>query len=297
MILLLGTVQAYRQSPDEIIKTASELDIQLREWKDSLPLSMQPGTIINLSEIPEKLHVYNLIYLHYAYFGSLIAIHSIFTYPWTGMFGRSRTAGLLNQVKISTEIVAESSRNIILATKYISDIYAFTPVWLAFYFPVLGLINLFVHVLKNPFLPTVQSDIALMDMVAGHFARLEFASSGQLAFSFGREISTLARLAVKNAQQKKTSPKDLMESAQSSNNTRHLLQYEPQTSVGSSLNDIIPLPQMSHLETDSFAYSQLDNFDITDFDMENWSALLPSFSPGEMMNLNSMNDYDTFLAP
>jgi hypothetical protein len=54
---------------------------------------------------------------------------------------------------------------------------------------------------------------------------------------------------------------------------------------------------MSHQETDSFAYSQLDNFDMTDFDMENWSALLPSFSPGEMMNLNSMNDYDTFLAP
>lgn len=71
---------------------------------------------------------------------------------------------------------------------------------LTFYYPVVGLINLFVHVLKYPALPTTQSDIVLMDIVVGHFARLEFATSGQLAFPFVRELSRLARKAVKKAQ-------------------------------------------------------------------------------------------------
>ena len=36
----------------------------------------------------------------------------------------------------------------------------------------------------------------------------------------------------------------------------------------------------------SFAY--LDNMTWGEFDVENWSALLPSFSPDEMMDLNGM---------
>jgi hypothetical protein len=78
---------------------------------------------------------------------------------------------------------------------------------LAFYYPILGLINLFVHVLKHPLLPSVASDTALMDVIGGHFARLEFASSGELAFPFARELSNLARLAVKKSQQERLSEK------------------------------------------------------------------------------------------
>jgi hypothetical protein len=274
------------------MRTADELDAQLAEWKEALPISLRPGSTIVSSDIPLDMHVYTVLYLHYAYFGSLIAIHSTFTYPWTGMFGRRRTPALIAQVRKSTEIVAESSRYIILATKYITDIYAWTPVWLVFYFPVLGLINLFVHVLKNPLLPTVQSDIALMDMAAGHFARLEFASFGQLSFSFAREISSLARLAVRKAT-KSTSAETADTTDATSTPTRHLLQYEPQADP---MNDIIPYPQASRQDADSFEYAQMDVFEMSDFDMENWSALLPSFSPGELMNLNEMtNDCDAYL--
>ena len=102
-------------------------------------------------------------------------------------------------MKISTKIVAEASRNIILATKYINDINAWTPVWLAFYYPVLRLINLFVHVLKHLTVSSAASDIALMEVIVGQFRRLEFASSGQMSFSFAREIAGLARTAVKKA--------------------------------------------------------------------------------------------------
>ena len=70
---------------------------------------------------------------------------------------------------------------------------------MAFYYPFTGLINLFVHILKYPGLPSAPSDVALMDIVAGHFGRVEYLTSSQLAFPFIREITTLANQMVKKA--------------------------------------------------------------------------------------------------
>jgi hypothetical protein len=63
---------------------------------------------------------------------------------------------------------------------------------LALFTPLVGLINLFIYVLKYPTLPTANSDIALIDVAVGHFGRLEFASS-DLAFPFTRDVASLAR--------------------------------------------------------------------------------------------------------
>lgn len=68
------------------------------------------------------------------------------------------------------------------------------------YYPILGLINLFIHVLRSPHVSTVTSDIALLDVVAGHLARLEFASGGKITFSFAREVSRISREAIRNAE-------------------------------------------------------------------------------------------------
>jgi hypothetical protein len=70
---------------------------------------------------------------------------------------------------------------------------------MAFYYPFTGLINLFVHILKYPALATAPSDVALMDIVAGHFGRIEYLTSSQLAFPFVREITNLANQVVKKA--------------------------------------------------------------------------------------------------
>jgi hypothetical protein len=64
---------------------------------------------------------------------------------------------------------------------------------LALFTPLLGMINLFIYVLKYPTLPTTHSDIALMDVAVGHFGRLEFASS-DLAFPFTRDAANIARV-------------------------------------------------------------------------------------------------------
>lgn len=71
---------------------------------------------------------------------------------------------------------------------------------LALFTPLVGLINLFIYVLKYPTLPTTYSDIALMDVAVGHFGRLEFAST-DLAFPFTRDVASLARIMVEKTRE------------------------------------------------------------------------------------------------
>lgn len=61
------------------------------------------------------------------------------------------------------------------------------------YYPILGVINLFVNTLKTPNDPSAMSDVALMEIIAGNFARLEYASGGQLTITFARELADFAR--------------------------------------------------------------------------------------------------------
>lgn len=61
------------------------------------------------------------------------------------------------------------------------------------YFPLVGLINLFLHVIQHPDLPTANSDITLLDTIVGHFGYLEFASGSELGANVPRKIVSYAR--------------------------------------------------------------------------------------------------------
>jgi hypothetical protein len=64
-----------------------------------------------------------------------------------------------------------------------------------------GLINLFIHILRFPVLSTARSDIALLDVIAGHFAHMEFVTGSELNFPFARNVAALARKTVDKASQ------------------------------------------------------------------------------------------------
>ena len=103
--------------------------MQIQQWRESLPPFLDPFAPIKMYELPQNVHPYHVMYMRYAYFGSVMAIHSIFTYPWNrAVFGTDQTPGLRNQASLSTNIVVEAARNIILATKYV-DIDASSPTW------------------------------------------------------------------------------------------------------------------------------------------------------------------------
>lgn len=57
----------------------------------------------------------------------------------------------------------------------------------------MSFIVLFLHVLQAPLAKSAHSDVVLMDMAAGHFAKLEIATSMQLDAQFIRDLVNIAR--------------------------------------------------------------------------------------------------------
>ena len=62
-----------------------------------------------------------------------------------------------------------------------------------------AIIALFVHVLKFPTLETTESDLALLDIGAGHFGQVHHLTSSYVSFKFPREAVALASQTVKRA--------------------------------------------------------------------------------------------------
>lgn len=112
------------------MRSVQELEGRLHSWKESISNSIRPGTEIKLQLLPLGTSLDYVLYLQYAYYGSLIATHSVFFYPWNlSRFGISaQSIALANQVALSSEVVAEASRNIILTTKQIQA-DASSPTW------------------------------------------------------------------------------------------------------------------------------------------------------------------------
>lgn len=116
----LGSVSAFRRSTEEVIETVKVLDQQLQQWREDLPPSLRIGNSKAPLILSGSRNRECILYLHFAYYGSLMAIHTIFTYPWIAViFGTDSTKAFRDQVSISTETVAEAARNIILTTRHI----------------------------------------------------------------------------------------------------------------------------------------------------------------------------------
>jgi hypothetical protein len=108
----------------------SQLERELEVWKSSLPADLQPGIALHISGSQSTRDIKRALCVHFAYYGSLTAIHTIFFYPWIsftcGIDPRDAAHG--NQISESTKVVAEAARHIIRATRAI-EIDATSPQW------------------------------------------------------------------------------------------------------------------------------------------------------------------------
>ncbi|OQU95835.1 Fungal specific transcription factor domain-containing protein [Cladophialophora immunda] len=176
-----------RQNTIQERAAVEQLDQALSEWRDSLPLHLRPGAPIKKSSLPAGVHIDPVVYMHYTYYGTVIAMYNKF--PWTAR-GSS-----LDNAAFGREKAVSAARSVVLATRYI-DTDMNTTGCLLFSYPMTALIVLFVHILQNPLAPSAHSDVVLMDMATGHFAQLEFATSMQLEVQFVRDMAHIARRAV-----------------------------------------------------------------------------------------------------
>ncbi|TGO36848.1 hypothetical protein BHYA_0113g00210 [Botrytis hyacinthi] len=206
----LASGRSFRQTHSKTLEVIQELNKELQEWRDTLPQFLQPDApTTRHGKRREYINMYHIMYLRYAYYGSIMAIHSILTHPWnSSLFGSGQSSALRSRILISSHAVVNAARAIILDTDAI-HVDASTPIWLAFYFPLVSAINIFIYILKYPALPTASSDVTLLDICTGHFSRLELAAP-DTALPFVREIAKLARSTVESVRNSAASPGSLL---------------------------------------------------------------------------------------
>ncbi|KAE8359557.1 fungal-specific transcription factor domain-containing protein [Aspergillus caelatus] len=195
----LLSARAFNQSPKSLFDTMETLEDKLRMWRNSLPDHL---TLAKQNDYQPLRNSYqckaNILRLHYLYWGSVISLNANFHYPWiSSLLARQEPFFEDRMLKSSTR-AAEASRQILWTLKDTElDTSSSSPI--VFYFPMLAVINLFIYILKIPTLETVESDLALLDLASGHFAKVHFLTSSQVSFTFAREIVGLANKAVRMA--------------------------------------------------------------------------------------------------
>ena len=116
----LLSVKAFQQPPNTLLETALELHQHLQHWRSSLPAAMQPGDHVRTLQVSPYTKLLPSILIHYSYYGSLMAIHTIFAYPCISatLFGHDCGGSKIqNQIKSSSKTIAGAAANIILIAR------------------------------------------------------------------------------------------------------------------------------------------------------------------------------------
>ncbi|KAI9876357.1 MAG: hypothetical protein M1830_006686 [Pleopsidium flavum] len=171
----LYSTKAAKQSDGELLNTIGELDKELEDWKDAIPLDFRPEHEIKASHTPLILHI---VVLHFAYYNCLTTIHRMSVHHgyWTSRLSNYAIQGLnarpLNpRVFSSAVLCVQAARASIHLIKYIPQ-GDYACVWLILYFPVSALVTLFANILQNPQDARARADIKLMNQVVNFLSML-----------------------------------------------------------------------------------------------------------------------------
>ncbi|ORY71238.1 fungal-specific transcription factor domain-containing protein [Pseudomassariella vexata] len=202
----LYSVKATKLSEGELLQTIGELDKELEDWKDSVPIDFRPEHEIKASHTPLILHI---VMLHFSYYNCLTTIHrmSVHRGYWTSRLSNFAIQGLnakpLNpRIFSSAALCASAARATISLLKYIpqGDCQV---VWLALYFPVSALVTLFGNILQNPTDPRARSDTKLMSLVVTFLSTLgEEVETGGVHRTLGvcAEFERIAKMIIEKTE-------------------------------------------------------------------------------------------------
>lgn len=202
----LYSVEASKQSDGELLNTIGELDRELEEWKDSIPIDFRPEHEIKTSHAPLVLHI---VVLHFSYYNCLTTIHRMAVHHgyWTSRLSNYAIQGLnarpLNpRVFSSAALCVSAARASVHLIKYIPQT-DFACVWLIVYFPISALVTLFANILQNPQDARARADIKLMDLVVNFMSNVaaeEGSGSIKRLLNVCTEFSRIARVALEKAE-------------------------------------------------------------------------------------------------
>ncbi|KAH7068618.1 fungal-specific transcription factor domain-containing protein [Paraphoma chrysanthemicola] len=200
--------QAINQPPDALARTISELSVSLDSLKCFLQQFLDVDRPTDHCKPGANLDLQQVTYIRMAYYVAVFDLRTTLTYPWSQqLLSQTDHETLRVQVQKSTEIVAKTARDAILSTQFLR-LDATTSILVAFHGPMYALINLFIHVLRAPDLPTAQSDVTLLEIGAAHFLRLDYATASEIPCSFAKDLVSLARSTVAKSKSAPQVPND-----------------------------------------------------------------------------------------
>ncbi|KAL1959873.1 hypothetical protein VTO42DRAFT_1018 [Malbranchea cinnamomea] len=222
----LYSTKAARQSDGELLNTIGELDRELEEWKDSIPLEFRPEHEIKATHRPLIVHI---VVLHFAYYNCLTTIHRMSVHHgyWTSRLSNYAIQGLnarpLNpRVFSSAALCVSAARSSIHLIKYIPQ-GDFACVWLILYFPISALVTLFANILQNPLDARARSDIKLMNLVVNFLSMLatdESNGSVKRMLSVCAEFERIAKLVLDRAEKESQAKRKRKPTGEAGNNVQ-----------------------------------------------------------------------------
>ncbi|KEY71272.1 hypothetical protein S7711_02377, partial [Stachybotrys chartarum IBT 7711] len=171
-----------------------QLRVELEAWRTSLPdKGFRPGGTVRAQTVLEPLARSLALVLHYLYYSLLLTLSRttlVYLPPSGGpeVMAHEVTAKRSSNMKI----ILNGSRCILELTSMI-EVEPYTNIWILAGIPVMALFVLFDIVIHDPRLPETASNLTLLDMAAGHFSRIEFASGGAVPGSLIGEFAKIAR--------------------------------------------------------------------------------------------------------
>ncbi|GBF66751.1 fusaridione A cluster transcription factor [Trichophyton mentagrophytes] len=244
----LYSTKASRQSDGELLNTIGELDHELEEWKNSIPIDFRPEHEIKTTHRPLILPI---VVLHFAYYNCLTTIHRMSVHHgyWTSRLSNYAIQGLnarpLNPRVFSSAILCVSAaRASINLIKYIPQ-GDFACVWLILYFPISSLVTLFANILQNPLDARARSDVKLMNLVVNFLSMLatdESNGSVKRMLSVCSEFERIAKVALDRAEKesqsrRKRKTSDVQQQQQQQEQQQQQQQQQREANIRPHVND------------------------------------------------------------
>lgn len=207
----LYSVRASKQSDGQLLNTIGDLDTELQNWKDSIPVDFRPEHEPNTASEHLLLQV---VTVHFAYYNCLTTIHRMAIHHgvWTSRLSDYAISGqnikpLNPRVYSSAALCVQAARASINLIKYIPQ-GDFSCVWMILYYPTSALVTLFANILQNPTDARAKADLKLMSVVVNFLSRIcieEETGSTRHMYIVCKEFERIAKLVLQRAEKEMTS--------------------------------------------------------------------------------------------
>ncbi|KAL2012373.1 hypothetical protein VTN00DRAFT_5091 [Thermoascus crustaceus] len=193
---MLFSVSATMNSVDLYYAAIDTVSDDLERWRSSIPKEFRPGEPFRPQHFMNPCSMQVALRTHYFYYNAVISFSRLTLHVGAERPGERQAE--------SKKKLMNAARLIIELTRYI-DPEAYTPIWILGVMPLTALFILFDLVVHNPTHRETRSNLALLDVVAGYFSRLEYATGGSIPSSLLSDFAHIARQFVREVQSRNPS--------------------------------------------------------------------------------------------